>query len=266
MRYYDEIGLLSPVSIDPQTGYRYYSAQQLPRLNRILVLKELGLSLDQVAQLLDQNTSIEEIREMLMVRRAQIRQSLKEELARLRTVEARLDQIETFGQVLEPDIVLKSIPAQQYLALREVLPGIRARRQLVHSISTVISSLMVSQGLGHIAIVTHSPVYDPEALDVEIGLLLTGKAPSSIRLSEERILTLRELPAVDTMATFAYEGRISDLHRGHSTLGTWVEQNNWHISGVGREILIQPPESEIEENVLVEVQFPVTRGGPQLRA
>ena len=37
LRYYDEIGLLIPESIDPETGYRYYSARQLPRLNRILV-------------------------------------------------------------------------------------------------------------------------------------------------------------------------------------------------------------------------------------
>jgi MerR HTH family regulatory protein len=44
LRYYDSIGLLHPVRIDPQTGYRYYSASQLPRLNRILALKELGLA------------------------------------------------------------------------------------------------------------------------------------------------------------------------------------------------------------------------------
>ena len=48
LRYYDSIGLLRPVRIDPATGYRYYSADQLPRLNSILALKELGLSLDQV--------------------------------------------------------------------------------------------------------------------------------------------------------------------------------------------------------------------------
>ena len=59
LRYYDEIGLLSPQSIDPETGYRYYSARQLPRLNRILVLKELGLSLEHIARLLDQETSID---------------------------------------------------------------------------------------------------------------------------------------------------------------------------------------------------------------
>ena len=49
LRYYDEIGLLKPGSTERDTGYRYYSASQLPRLNRILVLKELGLSLEEIA-------------------------------------------------------------------------------------------------------------------------------------------------------------------------------------------------------------------------
>ena len=45
LRFYDQLGLLPPAHIDPQTGYRYYSIRQLPRLNSILALKELGLSL-----------------------------------------------------------------------------------------------------------------------------------------------------------------------------------------------------------------------------
>lgn len=259
LRYYDEIGLLSPEFIDPQTGYRYYSAQQLPQLNRILVLKELGLSLEQVAHLLARETSTNEMRGMLILRKSQIEQVVQEEKERLSAVEARLEQIDAYGHVLEPDVVLKPIPAQQFLALREVLSGIGARRRLVHRISAVVANVVEPQSLGHIAIVSHSPIYDPEALDVEIGYLLTGKAPESVRLSEERVLTIRELPAVETMATFAYEGRINDLHRGHGTLGAWVEQKNWHLSGVGREIVIQLPRSETEEEVLVEVQFPVSK-------
>ena len=265
LRYYDEIGLLSPEFTDPQTGYRYYSARQLPRLNRILVLKELGLSLEQVARLLARDTSTDEMRGMLALRKAQIEQSVQEEMERLRAVEARLEEIDAYGKVLEPDVVLKSIPTQRFLALREVLPSIGARRRLVQSISAVVPKVVEPHSLGHIAIVTRSPVYDPEALDVEIGYLLTGKAPASVRLSEERVLTMRELPAVDTMATFAYEGRISDLHRGHGTLGTWVEQRNWHIIGMGREILIQLPRSETEDDVLVEVQLPVSKSSEQLR-
>lgn len=260
LRYYDQIGLLSPEWTDPQTGYRYYSAQQLPQLNRILVLKELGLSLEQVAHLLARETSTDEMRGMLALRKAQIEQSLQEEMERLRAVEARLEQIDTYGQVVEPDVVLKPVAAQPFLALREVVPGMQARRHLVHDISTLVPEMVDQHSLGHIAIVSHSPIYDPEALDMEIGYLLTGKAPALIRLSEQRVLTIRELPAVVTMATLVYEGRISDLHRGHGTLGAWVAQKNWQIMGVGREVVLQLPRSETEDEVIVEVQFPVCKG------
>jgi DNA-binding transcriptional MerR regulator len=45
LRYYDELGLLRPDWVDRYTGYRYYTLQQLPRLNRLLALRELGFSL-----------------------------------------------------------------------------------------------------------------------------------------------------------------------------------------------------------------------------
>ena len=52
LRYYDEIGLLKPVNVDQFTGYRYYSADQLPRLNYIVALKDMGLSLEEIANTL----------------------------------------------------------------------------------------------------------------------------------------------------------------------------------------------------------------------
>ena len=54
LRYYDEIGLLKPVEVDHFTGYRYYTFDQLARLNCILALKELGFSLEEIARLLDE--------------------------------------------------------------------------------------------------------------------------------------------------------------------------------------------------------------------
>ena len=57
LRYYDEIGLLKPMQTDRFTDYRYYSAEQLPQLNRILALKDLGLSLDQIQRMLSDKVS-----------------------------------------------------------------------------------------------------------------------------------------------------------------------------------------------------------------
>ena len=83
LRYYDEIGLLRPSEIDRFTGYRYYAAGQLSRLNRILLLKGLGLSLDQIGRLLESDLPPDQLRGMLKLRRAEIERSIEDEEARL---------------------------------------------------------------------------------------------------------------------------------------------------------------------------------------
>src|SRR5262249_57313014 len=94
LRYYDEIGLLRPAYADPTTGYRYYSARQLPRLHRILALKELGLTLDQITQLVNEDVHAAEIRGMLALKKAQVEQTVQAEVARLRQIEAHLQVID----------------------------------------------------------------------------------------------------------------------------------------------------------------------------
>ena len=270
LRYYDEIGLLSPEYTDPQTGYRYYSAGQLPRLNRILVLKELGLGLDQIAQLLNQDTSSEEIRGMLLLRKAQIAQAMQDDLAQLRLIEARLDQIDAFGQSPILDVVVKAIPPQRYLALREVFPDVASVRRLVIQVTALVPPKMPASSLGQIAFVVHSRMFDPDALDFEVGYLLTGspgntgKSPAAIQISEERVLTVRDLPAVETMATLAHTGSINDIHRSYGLLGTWVEQQQWRVVGQGRQVLLQLPQPS-QDDAVIELQLPVSKvGTPQI--
>jgi DNA-binding transcriptional MerR regulator len=257
LRYYDNIGLLSPEATDPETGYRYYSAQQLPRLNRILVLKELGLSLEQIAHLLDQHTSVDEIRAMLAARKAQIEQSLQEEMQRLQAVETRLQQIDSSGQIQEPDVVLKSLPAQRFLAVRDVFAGLHAIRRFAHVIAQTIPPRVGSNNLAQLAFVIHSALFDPEAIDVEIGYLLTGNVPQEVRLSEDRVLTVHRLPAIHTMATLAHKGSTDTIHLTYGALGTWIERHGWQISGEGRHTLVHL--SDEDDETIVEVQLPVKK-------
>lgn len=97
LRYYDEMGLLKPVNADQFTGYRYYSASQLPRLNRILALKDLGFSLEQIAQVLNEGVSLEQLRGMLRLKRAELQQHISNEQERLTRIEARLNEMTMEG-------------------------------------------------------------------------------------------------------------------------------------------------------------------------
>ena len=86
LRHYDEIGLLKPAHVDPFTGYRSYSADQLPRLNRILALRDLGLSLEEIGRVLDDDLPASELRGMLRLKQAELRQRRADAVA-LRTVQ-----------------------------------------------------------------------------------------------------------------------------------------------------------------------------------
>ena len=92
LRHYDDLGLLAPASVDRFTSYRYYTADQLPRLNRILALKDLGLSLEEIRRLLAEGLPAAELRGMLRIKQAELERHLAEEQARLGRVAARLSK------------------------------------------------------------------------------------------------------------------------------------------------------------------------------
>ncbi|MFD9206866.1 MerR family transcriptional regulator [Streptomyces sioyaensis] len=107
LRHYDALGLLRPARTDPVSGYRYYEAAQLARLNRIIALKDLGFSLQQVGAILTEEVSVPELRGMLRLRRAELEAALTAAGARLAQVEARLRTIESEGRMSADDVVVK---------------------------------------------------------------------------------------------------------------------------------------------------------------
>ena len=125
LRHYDDIGLLRPVTVDPDTGYRGYSAEQLGRLNRVMALKDLGLSLTQARRLLD-GITLGELRGMLVLRRAQLEHELQEHQNQLLGVEARLRYIAREGAMPADDIVAKRIPATGVIVIAGQAPAFGA--------------------------------------------------------------------------------------------------------------------------------------------
>src|SRR5215472_6376500 len=135
LRFYDQLGLLQPAHIDPQSGYRYYSIRQLPRLNSILALKELGLSLEQIAPLLKNGISPPELRAMLTMKRAQLERSLREEENRLRHIESRIAQIDIAGGIGDYDVVVKQVAPTPFLSCRASCENFEDAVQVVRSVA-----------------------------------------------------------------------------------------------------------------------------------
>jgi len=257
LHYYDEIGLLKPAHIDPQTGYRYYSAKQLPRLNRILALKELGLTLDSIAGMMQADVSDEEIQGMLLLKKAEVEQTVLEEVQRLRRIEARLQQNQRSDEAL--DVVVKSIPAQLFLSIRAVIPSPEEMLQLVEQVQRVLPSRVDPRVLGPFAGVVYTDGFTLRNNDVEFGYLLKKPVEEPIALSEEYVLRMHELPAIQTMATAVQTGGPDLVFVALGRIAQWIEANGYRIAGPYREIGVELPGSAPFDEMIIEVQMPLER-------
>lgn len=259
LRYYDEIGLLKPSKTDEWTGYRYYSAEQLPRLNRILVLKDLGFTLEQIGRILEEEMAPNELRSMLTLRKAQIEQSIQEELDRLKHIEARLDQIDNEGKLANMDIMLKAVEERPFLAMRYQLPHLSQGKNLLNALIKLIPDHVGKKNIQHFAAVFHSDMFSVENVDIEVGFLLNEPQDVQIPVTDIYTMTLRTLPSAPLAVTTIRNGLPQVGHLSYAALGTWVEANGYEFAGPGREIFLVPPLHGKEAETVTEIQFPVRR-------
>jgi DNA-binding transcriptional MerR regulator len=255
LQFYDEIGLLKPAFIDRQTGYRYYSAKQLPRLNRILALKDLGFSLDQIQEMLQAEISDAAIQGMLLLKKAEVEQTVLEELQRLRSIEARLQQNRLGDDALE--VVVKSIPAQRFLSVRTTLPSPEELLHLLHLLQRVLPSSIDQRTLGPLAGVVYTDGFTLRNNDVELGYLLKKPVQGPLVLADAYELRMRDLPAVQTMATAVQAGGPDLVFTALGRIGHWIEVNGYRIAGPYREIGLDLPTSGRFDEMVIEVQMPI---------
>lgn len=254
LRYYDEIGLLKPNYTDPATGYRFYSADQMPDLNRILALKDLGLTLDQIQRIMRDHVSTDELQGMLLLKKAEIEQAMQAELKRIRNIESRLQSIRSAEAHQPLNVVLKQMPVQPILSVRTVVESFEDALLVFGQIGSALPA-KTPYGL-HFCICHDDEMVDRD-MDLEMGCLLDTHQHAPVTLYGGLHLTYRELPAVATMATIVVKGALDTIHTGYAEIGTWVELNGYRLAGVAREILIQPAHAADGSDLISEIQFPV---------
>ncbi|MEM7334680.1 MAG: MerR family transcriptional regulator [Chloroflexota bacterium] len=264
LRYYDRIGLFQPSHTDKFTSYRYYSADQLPDLNRILALKELGLTLDQIKRMVLDDVSAEEIRGMLSLRKAQVEQTLQEEVNRLRVIESRLKQVEAHGQMKQDDVILKSVPAQPFYSTRNLLPELFDGVSIMGELMQLVPKVVGQNKMSHLTAVIHGDAFQVEKADVEMGFLLNDAFDMPLLLPSGNEVKMRILPAEPQVISAVRIGPFENGFESYANLGRWVQENGFVINGPAREIFIDPPTPDSQETAVCEIQFPVKIGTPML--
>ena len=254
LRYYDEMDLLKPVRVDTFTGYRFYAAEQLPRLNRILALKDLGFSLEQIRLMLADGLTSEQLRGMLTMQRREVEKRLGDEQDRLRRIEARLRQIELEDKMPEYDVVIKNTPAMWVASKRVTIPTNDQVPQYLDTAYMEVFSYVHEQGakqIGPHLTLWHSPsdVYENEDVEAIVPIDRPLKGTDSVKVYE--------LPPAQVAAVI-HQGNFEDFQQGHAAILEWIEANGYQTAGPYREIYIKHDRDELSDST-TEVQFTVEK-------
>ncbi|TDW24563.1 MerR family transcriptional regulator [Kribbella kalugense] len=253
LRHYDALGLLRPAVVDEVTGYRFYSADQFRRLNRIVALKDLGFSLQQVGEIVDAKLSAEELRGMLRLRQAQLEDDLARSTARLTSVEARLRLIEREGHMPTDDVVLKHIAPTRVAELSAISPSYDGE-DIGPVLQPLFGQLFERLGAAGVHPSGNSIAYY-EAADGE-----TVRVHAAVPVNSEtaKDLDVLELAEITQAATIVHKGDMMEADRSMQTLAKWIEDNGYRSHGYAREVNLEfDPDNPA--NWVHEFQIAVTK-------
>ncbi len=254
LRRYDEAGLLPPASIDPSSGYRYYSERQLLIANRIRSLRDMGFPLAAVREVLECYDEPRALERCLLLRRAEAREVMAEAQRRLRLLDTALERLRKDETMMKYDVTIKTLPERQVASVRQIIPSYEREGDLWHIYCQETARMNIQDG--DPALCT-AMFYDGEFkerdVDVEIQKNVVGTYPDTEHVK------FKTVPAVQ-VASATFRGSYDQISAVNEAVAAWVEDNGWAFDGIFFNIYhVSPHETRNPDEFVTEVCYPVKR-------
>lgn len=231
LRFYHEKGLLVPVAVDPDNGYRYYNEQSVERARVIAALKSLGFSLEEIGQILATCAEDEDLLDHLRRRRDEVRAELAKQRDIARMLDAiiqREQQERDAMQHAAPEIVTKTVPPVLVAGIR-----VTGRYADCGQVFARLGRLVGRHVSGKAMTLYYDCEYKEEDADFEPCL------PVSKPVEREGV-SVRELPAARCL-TLLHHGPYEELRRSYQTLIENAQRHDYRLTGPSREVYLKGP-------------------------
>lgn len=251
LRYYDEVGLLKPARIDSFTGYRMYSADQIPRLNKIIYLRDSGFQIAEIEKALSCDND-DFIAKQLDKKYDEIKRNIQSEEQKLKKIEIAKRGILQEKSEMHYQISIKAVPSYQVLSLRRTISNYYAEGQLWQELSAFASRHQI-QVSNQTFSIYHDLEYKEQNVDVE---LCVPVQKVGIDMGDFRYRCIPEVPAMACTMVF---GDFSNIAGAYLAFSEWLQNNiHYHMGLENRQIVHRGPwNEENPEQYLVEIQIPL---------
>jgi len=253
LRYYDQCGLLSPAVTDRFTGYRSYSAEQIPQLSRIVELRDMGFGVEEIKAIIPNYNDADFLHRVLEQKHREVETLVAEEQNKLTNIAAMRGRLmEVKNMVYE--VELKALPAEKVLSLRENIPGGADEVAMWNKLANFARTNNVPCTLYGGYSIYHDNEYKDSDLDVEIAVPVSAFGESKDGFK------FRELAAIPQAATIQFSGSYTGYNEAIGKLASWVEKNGYVFAGMIRGCAIKTySNAESEDDFLTELQVPVAK-------
>ena len=235
LRFYDEIGLFRPASVDARTRYRFYLPQQLHELASIVALRDLGVPLARLRRLTQKAGSENERREILLDLKRMMEQSIKTTTQSLNWIVAALDEL---GKSEHPiPVVVKRRPAV-------LIASVRSKVQTYAEIERCeqeLCSTLPARVMGELRGVLWHHCADSDYLEGEAFVSLTQRVPARTGYD------IKQLPPATLACAYSRTDEI-DSERAYQAIRRWMKIRGYRLAG---------PKREIYQHNMLEIQFPL---------
>jgi DNA-binding transcriptional MerR regulator len=251
LRYYDENDLLKPAQTDPFSGYRLYSVEQIPRLQKIIFLRDIGYTVAEIRLALD-HWSGNFIADQLRNKQIEVRRLFEQEREKLSKIETALESIKKDEIDIRYNFIIKQIPSYPVISLRRVIPNYFCEEMLWQELTALIKErktvLPITQ---QCFAVYHDNEFKEADVDVEVCVVVA----TAVDVVEP--LRFRITEAVEMMASTMVYGPYKNISTAYRSLAYWLtEHAGYGMKGKNRQICHRGPWNEEDPaHYLTEIQI-----------
>lgn len=255
LRHYEKLGLILPTTIDPQSGYRFYEANQISTINKIRMLQQVGLSLETIKEILEKQQA-DVLNYYYEIKEKELEKEMEEINKKKEMIRQLQNQLKEGNNMEKYNVVLKTIPARNVISVRKVIPTFQDEGVLWDLLQQEMKKGSVKIAPGSLGIsLYHDKEYRETNVEVEVQLEVIGEYENG------ETATFFEAPEY-SIASVTFSGSFDQMPQVSQALATWIETNHYQVSGPMINIShVSPAHDPNPQNWVTEASFVVSLNG-----
>lgn len=252
LRHYEKCGLLHPAKVDVYSGYRLYSSEQIPLLNRIVVFRDMGFSIEEIGQLLDNYDNTSYLQKMMVLKMKQTKETIAKEQHKYRLLSDYIVSMKE--QTMNYTVTLKTVPAEKVVSLKSVVADYSREEDLWKRMFEFCQKQNIPVDKGGIFSIYPDDEYKEQDVEIEIAV------PIKNLQENNGDFIYKELPEIPCTVTVQYQGSYEHITAAWNAAARWIEEQGYEINGVMRGYGIKHPMNETNPaEYCTEIQIPVNK-------